>query len=255
MTKLEHDKGTHDHDPDDEGLLALLRAAGEGRQAIKLELYGDTDDDFVVALRGVSEWLNQRGILADNATLLYPGSSTHVGVARVFGRGNVIHIDPDEAAVEALQDHDYQAVASGIESYEPQEAADGMVALNSYGEPTKAMIDKLVRLGGVIVANNHTDWAHKLNDLPGIELLAMVTPSYMDPDAHLVEADDIPDNATEVGMQYFILSPGGRLSVGTPSNHTLKDESALYPDALFVFRRKLQLAEDKQRTLAATALR
>jgi hypothetical protein len=57
-------------------------------RSTQLELYGGSDDDeFVNALTSLKE----RFGLDEEARVVYPGSSTHIGVAHVFGGQNVIH--------------------------------------------------------------------------------------------------------------------------------------------------------------------
>lgn len=203
-------------------------------QVDKYELGGDMDDSFVTTLRGVKDWLQ----IPDDANIVYPGSSAHVGVARVFGKENVVHVDPDEIAVRTLTSADYAAVKSTIEEYKPVEPADVMVALNSYGSITADVLERLVKPGGIVIANNYTHWAHELSKLPNVTLESALLPSYMDENASYVEGDDIPDGACDLVMQYWRISREGSVELGTPANNTFAEESPKYPDGLFVFRLK-----------------
>lgn len=196
------------------------------------ELSGDMDDSFVTTLRGIKDWLQ----IPDDATVIYPGSSVHVGVARVFGKENVVHVDPDEIAARSLSGADYMAVESTIEEYIPEEPVDVMVALNSYGKITDTILERLLKPGGLVIANNYTHWAHDLSEMPGVTLESAVLPSYGDVNASYLEGGDIPVNACGLTVQYWRISREGRIEVGTPEDNTFAEKSPNYPDGLFVFR-------------------
>ena len=204
------------------------------RRQAGLEIYGDSDDSFVCALRGIKDKLN----LEDGSTVVYPGSHTHVGVARVFGKENVTHVDPDHEATQVLAKADFKAVETGVEDYEPDEPADVMVALNSYGSPTSEIVQRLVKPGGFVIANNYTHWANKLNGLQdSLRLVAAIMPSYGAADARLVEASELPEEATGSDVVYSKLEGGGEISRGTPEDHDVAIEMSRNPDALFIFER------------------
>jgi hypothetical protein len=212
---------------------ALLRAMLSGEKE-KPEVFGDEDDEFVKWLKGIKQFLGING----DISVIYPGSSTHVGVARVFGKGNVTHVDPNSDAVEVLTNNGYGAIESTIEDYRPAELADGVVALNSYGAPSAELIDKLVKPGGFVIANNHTHWAAELAKLGDtLKLVGAVMPDYRLPNAKAVGSSEVPEGATDLVKQYYIFEPDGSFKPGTPGNHTFEDESPKYPDALFVFKR------------------
>lgn len=198
----------------------------------KLEISGDLDDSFVTALKGIKDLI---GIKPD-ASVIYPGSSTHVGVARVFGKEAVTHVDPDERVKVALEESGYRGVTSGIEQYVPDEPVDVIVALNSYGKPDADIISRLVKPGGWIIANNYTGWARDVNTVPGLELKAAVLPTYMDSNRQLLQGDEIPPDATEDVAYYMKMSPEGKITPGTVQDHTISDVSARYPDGLFAFQ-------------------
>lgn len=176
-------------------------------------LYGDEDDGFVRSLRRIK----QDFAIARGSSVLYPGSSTHVGVARVFGKEHVIHVDPEEGAVRTLRAAGYLAVQQRVEDYAPAAPADVLVALNSYGSPTAEAIERQVRFGGMIIANNWTSWAHELNQLSShTRLLAAILPSFNAPEAELVINPEQLRGAVDRGT----------------------DTGAPYADALFVFDRR-----------------
>lgn len=153
-------------------LRALLRRLRQEPQ--RLEILDDGEDAFVMGLRALKDEFQ----IPDGVSVMYPGSSTHVGVARVFGKEAVTHIDPDEHAVEALDRNGYKTAKCGIEEYLPVERHDGLIALNSYGRPTDEVLSKTLKPGGFIIANNYTHWAHMLQALSGVTLEAAMLPAY-----------------------------------------------------------------------------
>ena len=219
----------HTSAADDEALMALLR----NTLSRKPEIFGDEEDEFVMALRDIASCLR----LGSDVSVIYPGSSTHAGVARVFGKDHVQHVDPDEGAMDVMSAHGYKTTISTIEEYAPTEQADVMVALNSYGEPTLEVIERLVKDGGYIIANNYTRWAYSIMKTGTAELVGAVIPDYRMPTAELVEKDKIDPSATDISTSYIILEDGGAVKEGTPENHSFADERAKYPDELFVFKK------------------
>ena len=210
-------------------LVEILKLGAD--LAIRPEVFGDCEDHFVVALRGIKTDIP----LADDVKIAYPGSGTHVGVARVFGRENVTHVDPDATACSALTEAGYRAEAVGIENFCPPEPIDGIVALNSYGSPTHEIITKIVKPGGFIIANNYTHWAAELGRIQGLTLHAVLAPAYYAESPQLYRGSDIPTNATGLGICYLKIRDGV-VSYGSPDDYTYADETPNYPDALFVFR-------------------
>ena len=216
--------------PDEIALAAMLI----DRMSKKLEVYGDTDDEFVVRLRQIKELSG----LQDGAEVIYPGSSTHVGVARVFGKEHVTHVDPDEKAMVAMSDAGYLTETCTIEDYRPEQPADAIIALNSYGKPTQELIGALVRPGGIVVANNHTHWAAALNEQEGLTLMGAIFPNYYGPDAKLLSPGEVPEGACEIAKAFYIIGKGGRVTMGSPDHYTFMDDEPRYPDALFIFQRQ-----------------
>jgi len=207
----------------------------------KPELEGNPEGPFVKSLTLIRE----RFDIPEGVTALYPGSATHTDVAIVFGKDNVTHVDPDEKACTALSDAGYSAVAKGIEEYIPDEPFDVMVLLNSYGEineSNKEKIRELVKPGGIIIANNYTEWAHDLAQLTDImDLKGALLPDYHDPVAKFYEADEVPVDATEVRTSYYTSVTDGSqppIKPGTLEQHDYALELPNNPDALFVFQVK-----------------
>ena len=198
------------------------------------EIHDDENGPLVEKLRMIRQWFD----ISEDSTVVYPGSATDIDVARVFGKNNVTHIDPDSAACQALVEHGYAAVSSRIEDYAPAIPFDVMIALNSYGRLSQGEVARLVRPGGYIIANNYTGWATDLkgfNDV--VQLVGAVLPSYGHDDAELYLGADIPAGAAEMTTRYYILPPGGGIKAGTRDNHTFTDDGPVYPDGLFIFQR------------------
>lgn len=214
-----------------EGILA--ETALSDHELPAYELRGDEDDDFVQSLRTFQRQFNVR----QDANVIYPGSSTHVGVARAFGKNQVTHVDPDIGAAKALHQHGYKVIDKKIEDYEPDEKGDVVVALNSYGNLTQAEADRLIKEGGYLVANNYTGWANDAAHLENFSLVGAMLPAYAEGGTFL-EGEDIPQGATDIVTNYYLFPPEGgvkRVTADTPG--ASPDESARYPDGLFVFRK------------------
>lgn len=193
----------------------------------------DQEDSFTNSLRKLQDEFQ----IPIGSTVLNPGSSTHVGAALIFGKEHVTHVDPDEVACEVLRENGYAAETARIEDYTPEQPFDAMVALNSYGSVDEATLSKLVRPGGYIITNNYTGWAEDLSKLTGsVELAGAWLPTYLDEDAKLYRGEEVPEDATGWVQDYYRMPPGGGISRGTPEDHDFADESARYPDGLFVFR-------------------
>ncbi len=216
----------------DEALRILIETAVRESFSQGLELFGDCDDAFVNRLKDLNESLN----VPDDAHIIYSGSSTHVGVARVFGKKNVVHVDPEEQACDLLSAAGYIAEALKIEDYHPDEKADVLVALNSYGTPSEEVIRNTVKPGGVIITNNYSHWANELNKLDGVTLKAALMPSYLDESAELVDGGDIPSDATALTEVTYSIDKDGRLNSKDPDANVFTDVKPKYPDALFVFQ-------------------
>jgi hypothetical protein len=198
------------------------------------ELSGDEEDDFVQSLRRFKEQFH----IPDDAKVIYPGSSTHVGTARAFGKDNVVHVDPDDRAVGVLEGHGYKAVARGISEYTPDEKSDVIVGLNSYGILSQEDVERLLNDGRYLVTNNYTNWAHEAAELENLSLVGAMLPRYEEGGVFL-EGEDIPENATDIVTRYYRFpKEGGVFPAKEGDPGALPDESARYPDGLFVFRKK-----------------
>ena len=223
--------------PEKEGLSEraqrlLLELAIKESLATKLEVFGDEDDVFVTRLKSLKDALD----VPDDANVVYSGSSTHVGVARVFGKERVVHVDPDEEACGALRSAGYIAEELQIEDYHPKEKVDLLVGLNSYGTPDEEVIKNTVKSGGWIIVNNYTHWASELSRLEGVSLKAALLPSYMDVYPELKEGLDIPSDATDLREFTYRIGKEGGLNSQDPDAFEFTEEKPLYEDGLFIFQ-------------------
>ncbi len=207
--------------------LLVRKSVGAG-----LETFGDKEDDFVKTIRDLKERLG----IADGSKVVYPGSSTHVGVARVFGKERVVHVDPSEEACEALEVSGYLVEQMRIEDYVPDEKADVIVALNSYGEPTAAMLEQVLKPGAFVIANNYTHWAAELFALEDVSLVGAVLPAYGHENSHYVTDKEVSDTAIAILPSTIYIKDGNIASGPGPGVFEFPDSQPNYPDALFVFK-------------------
>lgn len=202
----------------------------------KLEIFGGMEDDFSIALLDLIKAFD----LKKDGKVIYPGSSTHVSVAAVFGKENVIHVEPSERAYQSLEGHGYVVFRGGIEEFIPEEKYDGLIALNSYGQPSEELLDAQLKSGAFLIANNYSFWAHDLNQLPNVELVGALLPSYVHPkdERYIITADQVDVGMITASYSYYSIEPSGKMKPGTPDNHTFADRDSRFPDGLFVFRKK-----------------
>lgn len=211
-------------------LLGAIRFGVEAES--NPELFGDEEGALTSALRALKEELK----IPDGARVAYPGSATDIRVASVFGKDNVIHVDPDEAACVALEDAGYYAANVEVEFFHPYDPLDGIIAINSYGAPTEGVIKRIVKPGGFVITNNYTHWAKELAEVPNVELVASIMPNFYSEEAKLLWGEDIPDEATDLAEEYWTFGRDGRVKRGTAEDHSYTGASPIYPDALFVFK-------------------
>jgi hypothetical protein len=198
----------------------------------KRTTHGFEKDDFTDALSAIA----QRFSIASDSAVLYPGSSTHMGVAFTFGKDRVTHVDPDELACSALQQNGCNAVVSTFEDLSVESHFDVLVALNSYGTADPEALARVLKPGALIIANNYTHWADDIRQSGVAHLEGAIFPAYFGPGGgNYSEADQLPDDATELSMAYYNITREGNVSPGTPDNNTFSDIQPKYPDALFVF--------------------
>jgi hypothetical protein len=224
-----------DEEPDISGATGdLAKTAFSSPEHVRsLELSATEDDEFVESLQSIRDKLD----LPENAEVIYPGSGDHIGVARVFGRDHVVHVDPDEHAINVLEHHGFKAVAEKISDYSPRDRSDAIVALNSYGRLTEEDVNRLLKDGGYLVTNNYTGWANDAASLENLSLVGGMIPSYSD--GAYYEGDDLPEGATDIVTRYYRFpKEGGVFPAKEGEPGAEPDRSARYPSGLFVFRKK-----------------
>jgi hypothetical protein len=194
------------------------------------EITGDTEDDFVQALRTLQRFVP----IAAGVRVVYPGSKTHVGVARVFGKDAVMHVDTNSRAVECLLAHGYQAEVASLEDYTPPAPYDVMVGMNLPDTTAAQHLGSLVRPGGLVVVNNATGWARDLAVNNRARLYSAIFPAYDGDDSRYAIAGLLPADATACTPAYYRMDPPG--PADGPGPGILEDQVALYPQGLFVFR-------------------
>lgn len=171
--------------------------------------------------------LNEISIFVDipeDASVLYPESSTHVDVANFFGKDKVVHVDPNSLVCSALINYDYIAVQTRVEEYEPEELFDVLVAINTSSKLSPDKLDNLVKPGGIVIANNTTKRATDLLD-GGNQLVGAVKPDFRVNDTEYVRQKVAPKTPLELVGELrdtLLLGPGedhrGALQAGDSSN-------------------------------------
>ena len=113
----------------------------------------------------------------DTSVIIYPGSSSDETLARVFGPG-VVHVDPDEYAMEAMREKGYNIAEMTIEEYVSHMSKEGRVdVVFSYnsGLLPQELLDKIAE-GGHAIANNWDGSANNLGNNPNFTLICAINP-------------------------------------------------------------------------------
>lgn len=206
--------------------IAELLAKGKESTS---EVYGDTDDEFVIKVAELTEHFNLHP-----QRVLYPGSSQHAGVARVFGKDKVVHVDPDANAIAVMAKEGYQTQAGKVEEYESDQQFDLIVSFNA-GTVEPNEIERLLTPSGYVIANNWHGSANRMSSYDNFRLLGAVLPSYHD--------GTIVDGATAangLGVTRMAVTPGGEIALSEDIDETTMTviENENSPDGLFLFQRQ-----------------
>jgi hypothetical protein len=104
-----------------------------------------------VSVRALRE-LGKRMLLPQPPRVVYPGSSVDTGVAEVFGKENVTHIDTHEAAMAVMALGGYEAVAGPVDDY----AGDpfDLMVVRSALVLSEELIEDLITTTGYLISNN-----------------------------------------------------------------------------------------------------
>lgn len=129
------------------------------------------------------------------STIVYPGSAADAQCANVFGK-NVVHVDPDEASIDAMLAAGYQGKACTFEEYlaslDPNQQFDLIFSHNAGLVPGEALAR--IRSGGYVVANNWHGSANDLGDNREFTPLGAVTPG----GTELISSEDAQTGLGEV---------------------------------------------------------
>lgn len=213
-----------------DGLIADILARGKNQTG---EVYGDTDDDFVIKIRELTEHFNLHP-----QNVLYPGSNQHAGVARVFGRDRVMHVDPDAASMETMSKEGYQVDANRVEDYKPGKQFDLIVSYNA-GTIEPDEIERLLSPTGYVIANNWHGSANRMATYKNFRLMGAILPS--------IHEGTVVDSDTAVqglGTTRIGVIPGGIIVTGEAVDEATMSvfDNKNSPDGLFLFQRREEVS-------------
>lgn len=144
--------------------------------------------------------------ITSESKIVYPGSAADAQCANVFGK-NVVHVDPDEASIEAMHKAGFQGVASSFEEYltdlPPDQQFDLIFSHNAGLVPPEALAR--IRSGGYVIANNWHGSANDLGDNTAFISLGAVTLG----EAELISSEDA---LTGLGQVEFAIKAGALLT-------------------------------------------
>ncbi len=175
--------------------------------------------------------IGQRYNLGVSPRVLYAASGKDPSVAVGFGGQNVVHVDPDEKTIKALEKAGYTGVTSRVEDFTPGKPFD-LIALYRSHIDHHEVLPNLLKLGGLIVTNNGTFDADRLAKSDELELIAGYLPSYYE--GSWVDAEEA---RRELGSRFFAVENGKILRDVEPTYSGVLEE-AKNQEGLFVFRKK-----------------
>jgi len=103
----------------------------------------------------------------------HPGSGHDVSPSTAFPGSRVVYVDLDEAAMDDLTRAGYEAVGADATGHELAGGADVIVFQNA-GLVEEAVVDRNLRPGGWVLANDHLESARHLARMDGLELVGVV---------------------------------------------------------------------------------
>ena len=163
----------------------------------------------------------------DTSVILYPGSNSDETFASVFGSG-VIHVDPDEHAMDVMREKGYNVAEMTIEEYVSNMPEEGRVdAVFSYnsGLVPQELLDKIAK-GGHVIANNWHGSANSLGKNPRVTLVCAIDPES--------KSDEI---INEEGAQ-------AALGTTTTKSGDMDIDIEKNPDTLWLFRKNDESAAE-----------
>ena len=215
--------GNHDNHAEDELIASILDRSSQSAG----EVYGDEDEGFADSLRQLTERFD-----IHPEAVLYPGSSKHAGVGRVFGQDKVVHVDPDTNAMEVMASHGYAVQAGRLEDYLPERQFDLIISYNA-GTLEPPELERLLVPGGYVIANNWHGSANNLSFDGHFRLLGAVLPSIHDGTVR-----DVDEATDGLGTTRLAVTREGEVVSGDDIDESTMSvmENEKSPDGLFLFK-------------------
>ncbi|MFC6766210.1 hypothetical protein [Natrinema soli] len=114
---------------------------------------------------------NRFGIDAD--VVYHPGSGHDVSPSVAFPEAEVTYVDVDVAAMDDLAAAGYAARLADATAYSVDGGAD-VIILRNAGLVEEAIVERNLRAGGWVLANDHLESAHHVAGMDRIELVGVV---------------------------------------------------------------------------------
>lgn len=173
-----------------------------------------SDQKVEDALGQLKKYDEDLGKLDESSTILYPGSSCDEALVKVFGE-QVIHVDPDEYAMDAMEKAEHKAVESTIEDYVkdmPEKDSVDLVFSYNAGLVPPELLDKICA-GGYVIANNWHGSANDLSEKSEFKVVCAIDPQ----DGEIVGSEKAREALGVVETEF--------------------GEVAKYPDVLWLFKK------------------
>lgn len=146
--------------------------------------------DRIAQYRAVA---NRFGIDAD--VVYHPGSGHDVSPSVAFPEGEVTYIDVDVAAMDDMTTAGYAARWADATAYSVAGGAD-VIILRNAGLVEEAIVERNLRAGGWVLANDHLESARHVAGMDRIELVGLV-PDNWPSDTPQIETTDLDPSHIE----------------------------------------------------------
>ncbi|WP_226042926.1 hypothetical protein [Natrinema sp. DC36] len=138
---------------------------------------------------------NRFGIEAD--VVYYPGSGHDVSPSVAFPEAEVTYVDVDVAAMDDLAAAGYAARWGDATNYSVAGGTDVIILRNS-GLVEEAIVERNLRAGGWVLANDHLESAHHVAGMDRVELVGVVPDDWLG-DTPRIETTDLDPPYNERG--------------------------------------------------------
>ncbi|WP_336328635.1 hypothetical protein [Halovenus sp. HT40] len=136
----------------------------------------------------------------------YPGAGQDVSPSAAFPESRVVYADVDAAAMDELDKAGYETVSADATAHELETGADVILFQNA-GLMEESIVERNLREGGWVLANNHLESAEHVDALETVELVGVIPDenrravNTLNLDGYLSRIDTEPESAVDPDSQ------------------------------------------------------